>query len=120
MNKTKASQITHEKHEINAEGRVLGRLATEIALLLVGKHKPYFVRHLDCGDFVRVLNAEKIKVTGKKEQTKTYTRFSGYPGGLKTIPFKQMKKTEIISRAVWGMLPKTKWRDVWMSRLSYG
>ncbi len=120
MNNTKISEITHEKHEVDAADQVLGRLATKIALLLVGKNKPNFVRHLDCGDFVKVLNADKVRVTGKKESKKIYTSFSGYPGGLKTTPFKMMNKTEIIKKAVRGMLPNNKWRDVWIARLSYG
>ncbi|OGG05580.1 50S ribosomal protein L13 [Candidatus Gottesmanbacteria bacterium RIFCSPHIGHO2_01_FULL_42_12] len=122
MNNTKISEITHATHEIDAQGQILGRLATGVAQLLVGKNKTYFVRHLDCGDFVTVKNAEKVKVTGKKEEKKVYTNYSGYPGGLKTTPIKRMRQerpTEIIKRAVKGMLPNNKLRDVWMSRLKF-
>ena len=122
MNNTKVSEIKHEKHEVDAQGQILGRFATQVAQLLVGKNKVYFVRHLDCGDFVTVKNADKIKVTGKKEEKKVYTRYSGFPGGLKTIPFKRMKSakpTEVIKLAVKGMLPNNKLRDIWMSRLKF-
>lgn len=117
---TKLASIKHEKHEIDADDQILGQLATRVAQLLVGKGKPYFVRHLDCGDFVTVTSANKIKVTGKKEEIKKYTRFSGYPGGLKTTTLKnlrQEKPTEIIRHAVYGMLPNNKLRDRWMARL---
>lgn len=120
MNDTKVSEIKHESHTIDAEGQILGRLATKIANLLVGKAKPYFVRHLDCGDFVTVNNATKVKVTGKKETNKLYTRYSGYPGGLKTKTLKMVRKekpTEIIHHAVFGMLPDNKLKKFWMERL---
>lgn len=118
---TKLSSIKHEKHQIDASGQILGRLATQVALLLVGKSKPYFVRHLDCGDFVAVSNAAKIKITGKKEMQKVYTRYSGYPAGLKKISagkMRQERPEEIIRRAVLGMLPNNKLRDRWMRRLT--
>ncbi len=117
---TKLSDIKHEKHEIDAKGKILGRLATQVALLLVGKGKPYFVRRLDCGDFVTVTNASKVKTTGKKDTTKTYTRFSGYPGGLKTKTLKTVREqnpAEVIYHAVEGMLPKNKLQRIWISRL---
>src|SRR5574340_385217 len=107
----KVSDIKHDKHEIDAQGQVLGRLATTVATLLVGKNKPYFVRHLDCGDFVTVKNAAKITVTGKKETTKKYTRYSGYPGGLKTTTLKKLrteKPEEVVRHAIIGMLPDNK------------
>jgi large subunit ribosomal protein L13 len=96
---------------INAEGRILGRLATEIAVLLRGKNNPKFAPHLDCGDFVIVINAEKVKVTGKKQEQKKYYSHSGYPGGLKEHTFDEMlmkRPEEIIKKAVWGMIPKNK------------
>lgn len=116
---TKLSDIAHEKHEISADGVILGQLATKVAQLLTGKSKSYFVRHLDCGDFVTVVDAGKVKVTGKKEEKK-YTRYSGYPGGLKTTTLKTLreeKPSEIIRHAVLGMLPNNKLRDRWMARL---
>ena len=94
---------------IDANGAVLGRLATKIASYLRGKHNPMFTPHVDSGDSVVVINAEKIKLTGNKELQKTYKRYSGYPSGLKNIPFKRMlaeKPEEIIRHAVKGMLPK--------------
>lgn len=117
---TKLSDIKREKHEIDAAGQVLGRLASSIATLLVGKRKSYFVRHLDCGDFVTVKNAAKVRVTGKKEQLKKYLRYSGYPAGLKVTTLRdlrQKKPTEIIRHAVHGMLPNNKLRGRWMTRL---
>mgnify|MGYP001057389527 CR=1 FL=1 len=96
---------------VNAEGKILGRLATEVATLLRGKRKPQFVDFLDSGDFVIVINAEKVKVTGKKEEEKLYYSHSLYPGGLKKQVFKELfekKPEEVIRRAVWGMIPKNK------------
>ncbi|MCL4389764.1 MAG: 50S ribosomal protein L13 [Patescibacteria group bacterium] len=116
---TRLSDIKHDKQEVNAEGEVLGRLATKIANLLMGKNKPYFVRHLDCGDFVTVTNAAKVKVTGKKEELKKYTHYSGYPGGLRTKTLKmvrQEKPEQIIHHAVSGMLPNNKLKKFWLAR----
>lgn len=96
---------------VNAEGRVLGRLATEIATLLRGKKKPEFADFCDTGDFVIVVNAEKIRVTGRKLEEKIYYSHSGYPGGLKSESLKDLlrdKPEEVIRRAVWGMIPKNK------------
>jgi large subunit ribosomal protein L13 len=93
---------------VDAEDKVLGRLATEIATILRGKHKPTYTPHVDCGDHVIVINAEKIRVTGKKAEQKVYRRHSMYPGGLKEVPYKRMmaKKPEfILYEAVRGMLP---------------
>ncbi len=94
---------------VDAQNLVLGRLASRIASILRGKHKPYFAPHQDVGDFVIVVNAEKVKLTGKKFDQKTYFRHSGYPGGEKHIPFRQMieKHPErVIEHAVRLMLPK--------------
>lgn len=94
---------------VDANGQVLGRLATKVASILRGKHKAIFTPHMDTGDGVVVINAEKIIVTGKKLKTKTYKRFSGYPGGLHTRTLEEMLKTkpeEVIVHAVKGMLPK--------------
>lgn len=94
---------------IDAEGQILGRLATRIAILLRGKHKPIFTPFLDTGDFVIIINAEKIGVTGHKSKLKTYERYSGYPGGLSSRTLAEVRKREperIIRDAVKGMLPK--------------
>jgi large subunit ribosomal protein L13 len=96
---------------INAEGRILGRLATEVADLIRGKRKPQFTSHLDTGDFVVVVNAEKIKVTGRKLEQKKYYSHSLYPGGIKEETLKDLlarKPEEVIKKAVWGMVPKGK------------
>ena len=117
---TKKSQIKTSWYIFDAKDQILGRLASKIAPVLFGKNKPYFVRNLDCGDNVVVINASLIKVTGKKEIEKKYTSYSGYPGGLKTKTLSQLreKKPErIIERAVFNMLPKNKLRDRWMKRL---
>ncbi|RKY39908.1 MAG: 50S ribosomal protein L13 [Candidatus Omnitrophota bacterium] len=96
---------------IDAQGKVLGRLATRIADILRGKHKPDFAPHQDKGDYVIVINAEKVRVTGKKRESKVYRHYSGYPGGLKEETFAQLlarKPERIIMLAVKGMLPKNK------------
>ena len=107
----KKSEIEHKWWLIDAEGKVLGRLATEIAILLRGKRNPRYVDFLDSGDFVVVVNAEKIKITGRKMDQKKYYSHSGYPGGLKERTLKQMlekKPEEVSKKAVWGMIPKNK------------
>lgn len=119
MRTTKLSDIKRNVHELDLSGQILGRIATKIALLLVGKSKPYFTRHLDCGDTVIVKNFDKIKVTGKKADQKVYTRYSGYPGGLRKTPLAKMDPREVVRRAVWGMLPKNKLRKIWISRLKF-
>lgn len=96
---------------VDAAGQTLGRLASEVASLIRGKHKPQFTPHIDTGDFVVVINAEKIVLTGKKLQQKKYYRHSGYPGGLRTTTAQEMLNTKperIIELAVKGMLPKNK------------
>ena len=105
----KASEITRKWWVVDAEGKVLGRLASEIAQILRGKHKPMFTPHLDVGDFVVVINAEKVRLTGKKEEQKAYFRHSGFMGGERFIPFKTMIEKHpdrVIDLAVKGMLPK--------------
>jgi len=107
-NRVLAKDIKREKHVIDASGKILGRLATEVASILMGKNKSQFVPYLDTGDFVVVTNASKIKVTGKKAKDKVYTSHSGYPGGLRQENFAKVisKKPEyIIEHAVKGMLP---------------
>jgi large subunit ribosomal protein L13 len=106
---TKAKDIEREWHVIDASGETLGRLATEVAHLLRGKHKPIYTPHLDTGDYVIVINAERIRVTGKKAKQKLYYHHSGYPGGLKSTSLAQMLSTHptrVIEHAVRGMLPK--------------
>ena len=98
---------------VNAEGVVLGRLATRIARLLIGKDKANYTPHLDCGDHVVVINAERVKLTGNKIDQKIYRHHSGYPGGLKEIPIRvmlQRRPEEVVREAVLGMLPKNKLR----------
>lgn len=120
MKSTKLSQIKRQWHLFDAKSQILGRFATQVAQLLMGKNKPYFVRHLDCGDYVVVVNAKDIKVTGKKEEQKLYYRHSGYPGGFRQDPLKKWreeKPAEIIIHAVRGMLPQNKLRDRMLTRL---
>jgi large subunit ribosomal protein L13 len=96
-------------HVVDVAGLTLGRAATQIAHILRGKHKPTFTPNVDCGDFVIVVNAGKVHLTGKKMQGKLYYRHTLFPGGLVTLPAEEMlrrKPTEPIKRAVWGMLPK--------------
>ena len=107
----KKGEIDQKWWLVDAEGKILGRLATEIAALLRGKKKPQFTSHLDTGDFVVVINAEKIKVSGRKLDQKTYYSHSLYPGGLKEEVLKDLlnrKPEEVIKKAVWGMIPKNK------------
>ena len=107
-------------HLFDAEGKRLGRLSTEIAKVLSGRNKVDFVPHIDGGDTVIVINAEKIQVTGNKLQDKIYHRFSGYPGGITSIALKDLlvkDATKVIKNAVYGMLPKNKLRDRMMTRL---
>jgi large subunit ribosomal protein L13 len=95
-------------HIVDAEGKTLGRVAVRIATVLRGKHTPKYTPHLDMGDFVVVINAEKVHVTGKKLSDKVYHHHSGYPGGLKTMPLGRLleeKPEEALKKAVWGMLP---------------
>ena len=117
---TKASDIKREWHVIDASYRVLGKLATQVAGLLMGKHKPIFTRHLDTGDFVVVINAEKVCFTGNKARQKLYYRHSGYPGGLKSISLERMMQehpTRVIEYAVKGMLPHNRLEAKMLKRL---
>ena len=110
----KSAEIEHNWHVVDATDKVLGRLATQIASLLMGKHKPVFTRNLDTGDFVVVINAEKVRVTGKKAKQKMYYRHSGYPGGFKIIRYEEMMQTHptrVIEHAVKGMLPHNRLAD---------
>ena len=117
---TKISDIEREWHVLDASDEVLGRLATRIANLLMGKHKPIFSPNLDTGDFVIVINADKVRVTGNKAKQKLYYRHSGYPGGLKSITLEKMMQTNptrVIEHAVKGMLPRNKLNARMMKRL---
>ena len=117
---TKAADIKREWHIINASDQVLGKLATRAAALLIGKHKPIFSRHLDVGDYVVVVNAGKVRVTGNKAQQKVYYRHSGYPGGLKSISLEKLLETHptrVIEYAVKGMVPHTRLGARMMKRL---
>jgi large subunit ribosomal protein L13 len=107
----KPHEVERKWYVIDAEGRTLGRLATEVASILRGKKKPIYTPHVDTGDYVIVVNAEKVEVTGKKRKEKIYKRHSGYPGGLKEITFEKLqarRPEEIIRHAVKGMMPKGK------------
>ncbi len=109
-----------EIHKIDAKGKILGRLAVEISLLLRGKNKPGFFPHKDIGDFVEVVNADKVKVTGAKESQKKYYRHTGYLGGLKEenyIKLNKEKPGEALRKAVSGMLPKNKLKRQTIKRL---
>ncbi len=104
----KPNEIKKKWYIINAEGKALGRVASEAARLLRGKHKPVYTPHVDTGDYVIVINAEKVILTGKKLQQKQYIRHSGYPGGLKVTPYERLLKEKpelAIEKAVKGMLP---------------
>jgi large subunit ribosomal protein L13 len=107
----KSEEIEQKWWLVDADGRILGRLATEVADLIRGKRKPQFTSHLDTGDFVVVINAEKIKVTGRKLDQKKYYSHSQYPGGIKEETLKDLlarNPEEVIKKAVWGMVPKGK------------
>ena len=116
----RGKDIQRKWHLIDAQGEILGRLSTKIAELLMGKNKVNFVRHLDLGDYVVVINAEKIVLTGNKEQNKLYHHHSGYPGGLRTTSVSKTRSEHperLIVHSVSGMLPKNKLRDQRLTRL---
>ena len=107
----KPGDVTHAWHVIDATDVVLGRLASQTAILLRGKHKPTFAPHVDIGDFVIIINAEKVALTGAKAEQKKAYRHSGFPGGLSATPFGELLEKDArkaIEGAVWGMLPKNK------------
>ena len=104
-------EVERKWYVVDAEGKHLGRLATEIVRVLRGKNKPQYTPHVDVGDFVVVVNADKVAVTGRKAQQRVYRRHSGYPGGMKETSYEQMlarKPTEVLRKAVYGMMPKTR------------
>ena len=106
----KKGQVEQKWWVLDAEGKVLGRLASKVAMILMGKNKPIYTPHVDTGDYVIVVNAEKVRLTGRKPQNKTYQTYSRYPGGQKIIPFARMIERHperVIERAVRRMLPKS-------------
>jgi len=112
--------MLREKHTIDAKDKILGRLASEIAVLLRGKHKTNFTPHLDLGDEVIVVNTSKIKVSGNKTKNKKYYRHSGYPGGIKEISYQKLfenNPNKVLRKAIYGMLPDNKLRKKMMARL---
>lgn len=116
----KAGEIEKKWYLVDADGQVLGRLATFLANVLTGKTKPVYTAHEDVGDFVVVVNAEKVAITGKKRSQKVYRHHTGYPGGLKTEAFSDLQKRapeKIVQEAVSGMLPKNKLRQVYLKKL---
>jgi large subunit ribosomal protein L13 len=116
----KTADVKRDWHLADAKGQILGRLASEIAQKLIGKNKPTYTPHIDGGDFVVVINASEIAVSGNKEEDKMYYRHSGFPGGLKEKSLGELKKsfpTRIIEKAVFNMLPKNKLRSGRMNRL---
>lgn len=117
---TKISEIKRSWHLIDVKDQVLGRVSTIIAQKLIGKNKPYFVRNLDCGDYVVVINARSVKTTGKKEEKKLYRHHSGYPDGYHEESLKKLKARkpqDVIFHSVKGMLPQNKLRDRMLARL---
>ena len=114
MNRTyspKLAEIEHQWYVLDATGVPLGRLSSLVARLLMGKHKPTWAPHIDTGDFVIVVNAEKSVLTGRKEEQKVYYHHSGYPGGMKSetaADRRRRRPAKLVEEAVWGMLPKTR------------
>lgn len=106
---TKTHEVVRTWYVLDASGKTLGRLATEVSFVLTGKNKPTYTPHIDCGDYVIILNAKQVKLTGNKLDTKNYYNVSGYLGGLRTRSARTMVQkypTEMVERAIWGMLPK--------------
>lgn len=116
----KPTEVKREWFVVDASQATLGRISTEVAQLLIGKKKPMFTHHIDCGDYVVVINADVLKVTGQKLDDKVYYRHSGFPGGLKERTLQEQMNidaTKVIDRAVRGMLPVNKLRDGRLKRL---
>ena len=116
----KKDEVARQWYVVDARGQTLGRLSTEIANRLRGKHKALFTPHVDTGDYVIVINADKVKVTGRKAQDKTYYHHTGFPGGIKSISFEKLQDKapeRIIESAVKGMMPKNKLSRAMMSKL---
>lgn len=115
----KKNEIERNWHLIDVKGEVLGRVSTKIAHLLMGKQKPQFSKHMDVGDYVVVINAKEVEVTGRKRKQKVYYKHSGYPGGLKEVKFEKLIKEQpekVIEKAVYNMLPKNRLRQDRMRR----
>lgn len=107
----KPNEVKRKWYVVDANGKILGRLASQIATILRGKHKPIYSPHMDVGDHVIIINAEKIRVTGKKASVKRYYRYTGYPGGLRFDTYSDLIKKHperILEKAIWGMLPHNK------------
>ena len=116
----KAAEIEHQWHLIDAAGKNLGRLASEIAQLLKGKHKPMYTPHLDTGDYVVVINAAKVQVTGRKLDQKFYYRHSGYPGGFRQVSLRERlaaNPSAVVEHAVRGMLPRNRLGEAMFRKL---
>jgi large subunit ribosomal protein L13 len=113
----KPSDVTRKWYVVDASEAPLGRIATQVAQLLTGKMKPMFTHHIDCGDYVVIVNAEKLISTGDKTNQKSYYHYSGFPGGLRDTKQKDMEPTQVIVRAVRGMIPANKLRAERMKRL---
>lgn len=116
----KPAEVTRQWHIIDAKGKVLGEVATQVAVKLMGKNKPTFTSHVDGGDYVVVINAKEVAVTGTKELNKKYYSYSGFPGGLRVQTFGEIMTKRpgfVIERAVYNMLPKNKLRSPRMNRL---
>jgi large subunit ribosomal protein L13 len=116
----KKDEIERQWHVIDAADRTLGKLASEAARLLQGKNKPYYTANLDVGDYVVVINAEKIRLTGKKAQQKVYRWYTGYPGGLREVAFERMiqtKPAKVIEIAVKGMMPHNRLGNQMLKKL---
>jgi large subunit ribosomal protein L13 len=115
-----AQTVEHAWYIIDAEDKVLGRMASKIAVLLMGKHKPYVTKHVDCGDFIVVINAEKVRLTGKKLDQKESIHHTGHPGGQRSETARQLiarKPEKLVEDAIRDMLPKTKLGDAMYSKL---
>ena len=121
-NKSGMPAVTRKTIEIDATGLVVGRLATKVAKILIGKHKPDYVPHIDAGDFVKIKNADKVKLTGKKWEQKVHFRSSNRPGGIKRVSMTKLQQEnpgEILRHAVKYMLPKNRTQAVRLKRLSF-
>ncbi len=117
---TRKEDVRHGWYLVDATDKTLGRLSTQIAIRLQGKHKPEYTPHVDTGDYIVVVNAEKVRVSGKKSTDKIYHHHTGYPGGIKSVTFEQMmRKTpeRVIEKAVKGMMPRNKLSRAMLSKL---
>lgn len=115
-----ASDITRNWYVVDAEGQTLGRLASNVARILTGKHKPIYSPHIDCGDYVIIVNAGKVRVTGKKLDSEFFTRHSQYPGGFRQTYLREMlakHPDRVLWEAIWKMLPKNRLRDHMIKKL---